>query len=307
MELRDLEYFLAVIESGSITHGASRVGRSQQAVSKGLARLERALGVRLLERTAKGVVPTVLGQSLAVRAQAMLAEAARFRREVDLATARTGGHLALGVSPIAAAKIASTAVARFRHVYPNIRVTVESGLEHHFTRTLIGGDLDLAMAASYEATDPRLIVEQIAEEPWLVAGRVGNDLIDRAESLADLRTATWIYGEVPRPLQSRIDQSFASVGLDPPKPTVATHSLEFALSLLAHSDVLAILPASIVAEHGQLSGRNFDEAGWRIPLVIMRRRRAAPSPLELKMVELIRSAAAESCPQPADVLKDKRL
>ena len=292
MELRDLEYFLAVVETGSVSHGAQRVGRSQQAISKSLARLEQSLGVRLLERTAKGIVPTVLGESLVIRAQAMLAEAARFRREVELTTARGGGHLAIGVSPIAAARIASTAVAQFRTIYPGIRVTVDAGLEHHFTRKLIGGDLDLAVAATYEAADSRLTVEEIAEEIWLVAGRAGNPLLDGADSLGDLANAEWIYGEVPRPLQLRIDQSFATVGLAPPAPAVATYSLEFALSLLARSDLLAVLPGSIVTEQRQLRGRDFEDARWRTPLVVMRRRRAAPLQLEVKMVELLRSAAA---------------
>lgn len=307
MELRDLEYFLAVVEAGSISHGAQRVGRSQQAISKSLARLEQSLGVRLLERTAKGIVPTVLGQSLVLRAQVMVAESARFRREVELTTARSGGHLAIGVSPTAAARIASTAVARFRIIYPGIRVTVDAGLEHNFSRKLIGGDLDLAIAASNDTADSRLAVEEIAEESWLVAGRAGNPLIDRARSLGDLIPAEWIYGEVPRPLQLRIDRSFASVGVEPPRPAVATYSLEFALSLLARSDLLAILPGSIVAEHRQLRGRDFEEARWRTPLVVMRRRRAAPSPLEVRMVELLRSAAIFGESHPIDVENDKRL
>lgn len=307
MELRDLEYFLAIVETGSISQGAQRVGRSQQAISKSLARLEHTLGVRLLERTAKGIIPTMLGQSLVVRGEAMLAESARFRREVELTTARGGGHLAIGVSPIAAARIASAAVAQFRTIYPGIRVTVDAGLEHHFTRKLLAGDLDLAVAASYEAAGSGLAVEEIAEETWLVAGRVGNPLIDRAASLGDLITAEWIYGEVPRALQLRIDHSFALAGLDPPRPAVATGSLQFALSLLARSDLVAILPDAIVAEHRQLRGRDFEEARWRTPLVVMRRRRAAPSPLEVKMVELLRSAAAGAKPHPVDVEKDKRL
>ena len=291
MELRDLEYFLAAIDSGSVSDGARRLGRSQQALSKSLARLEHSLGAQLIERTPKGVLPTELGKSLAVRARAMLAEAAKFHREVDVAVGRGSGHFAIGVSPIGAAGIAAPAIRRLRELFPRLRVTVEAGLETHFTKALAAGEIDLAITTGFEPADRHIMARPIGEEPWLVAGRDGHQLLADAGSLADLAGAEWLYGEVARPLQSVIDQSFTASGIDPPVPAVTTTSLVFAASFLAQSNLLAVLPRSIVARAAGLRGVDLAQGAWRSPIVALRRRRAVSSVVETRMMELLDAEA----------------
>jgi DNA-binding transcriptional LysR family regulator len=75
IELRHLRCLVAIVDNGGFTGAAAALGLSQPAVSRGLAALERALGVRLLRRTSREVVPTTAGERVLARARRLLAEA----------------------------------------------------------------------------------------------------------------------------------------------------------------------------------------------------------------------------------------
>ena len=91
MELRDLSYFLACVDSGSVTRAARRVHAAQPTISHALARLESELGARILERGARAPMRvTDAGQRLAVRARQALAALAALPD--DLAEVKRGAR-----------------------------------------------------------------------------------------------------------------------------------------------------------------------------------------------------------------------
>ena len=91
MELRQLRCLVAIVDEGTFTDAAIELGVSQAAVSRTLAALESALGVRLLRRTSREVVPTAVGSRVVARARRLLAEAD------DLVREATSGHSALRI------------------------------------------------------------------------------------------------------------------------------------------------------------------------------------------------------------------
>ena len=82
METRRLQYFLQIVDAGSISRAASIIGIAQPALSQQLAVLESEMKVRLLDRSSAGVSPTEAGRRLYVRAQAVLRQVESFRLEV---------------------------------------------------------------------------------------------------------------------------------------------------------------------------------------------------------------------------------
>lgn len=291
MELRDLEYFLAVVDTGSLTLAARQKGLSQQALSKSLARLESELGVMLLERTPKGVRVTRMGEALLTRARSIMGEMGQFRRDLDVALGRSSTQLALGVSPAAAAGIARQAIPRLQRIFPRLHLRVEPGVEPTFVRMLLAGDIDLALATSAAASDPQISCTVLGQERWVVAGRREHPLLTGATSLADLAGADWIHGPMPDGLEVRVDRYFQGLGMDPIRPRITSSSILFGLSILTSSNLLAILPRSMVVDAPGLMGRDLADGAWTTPLIVMRRRRASASAFETSLIEILTDEA----------------
>src|SRR3954453_21801134 len=99
MELRDIEYFAVIAEHGHLGRAAQALGISQPGMSKSLARLEAAVGVKLVKRTSKGVELTMEGAALQRRAQELRISLQSVTREIkDVGSGRTA-HLRIGVGP----------------------------------------------------------------------------------------------------------------------------------------------------------------------------------------------------------------
>jgi DNA-binding transcriptional LysR family regulator len=95
----DLEYFVTIVERGSLGAAAEALGVSQPSLSKCIQRLERALGVPLLVRSARGIAPTGLGEHLLHRSRHLLAELDATRRAMRELAGGGVGSVRLGLSP----------------------------------------------------------------------------------------------------------------------------------------------------------------------------------------------------------------
>lgn len=287
MDLRQLQHFIAIVEAGGQTKAAQSAGVTQQALSKSLARLEAEVGARLIERTPKGVVPTRVGVRLLESARSMIAEAGRLNRDVDALMGRGQASLVIGLSPIAAAGEIGRRVGRFQAANPGVKLEVESGLEAQFSRLLLAGALDLAVAASAEPPDPLIIAKTVGREHWVVAGRQGHPLLADAAVLADLPRARWLWGPKPAGLEAAVAASFKAADMLAPGTETRTTSLIYAMTVIPHEDLLSILPQSIVAGWPGVMHRDLGGETWSTELILMRRRRAALSRLELALIDAI--------------------
>lgn len=293
MELRQIEHFLSVVEAGSLTGAATRLGLSQQALSKSIARLEASVGGRLFTRTARGVAPTRIGELLLPHARAMLAEAGQFRRDAEALVGLGHRRLVVGLGPVAAAGLGSRAIAAVQAAFPALRMTVEAGLGDHFVDALTAGRLDLAVAAATAPVDAGILATRLYDERWVVVGRAGHPLLDRAAGLRDLHGARWLMGRLAGPLRQRIEETFRDAGLPAPDVPIETTSLLFGLAALETSDLLSILPLSLVARNPRLRILSPAEAAWTTPVVVLRRRRAVVPQSEQTLLAALERAAAD--------------
>ncbi len=154
--LRQLEYFVAVAEAGSVTGAASRVHLSQSAMSTALADLERALDVQLLVRHhARGVTLTPAGEQLLVASRRLLTQAADLQAEAqDLGSALTG-PLILGCFGVLAPYVLPELLATSAQRYPGLRLeTFEEDLDD-LADGVLSGRFELGLSYNL-AQDPRL-------------------------------------------------------------------------------------------------------------------------------------------------------
>lgn len=226
MELRQLRYFVRIVELGSVSRAAKDLYVAQPALSAQMANLESELGVRLLARSVRGVTPTAGGKTLYLHAQAVLRQVDRLRRDVAHAGALPGGPVSVGMPTSAANVLAGPLIAAVQQRYPDIQLSLVESLSGHLRELVGNGRLEMSLlfepapppgAAAREGGDLPHIhrVPLVEEELFLLSatpapsargGRV------RLEDAAAMRLVLPGRANITRQL---IDQVFAARGLAP--------------------------------------------------------------------------------------------
>ena len=145
LKLRDLDILMAVMDAGSMGKAAGRLGISQPAVSKSIVELEDALGVKLLDRSRRGVVPTAYGEALGRRGIAVFDDLRQGVEDIDFLSDPTKGEVRIGATePIMAAIIAPT-IDRMSRKYPQIYFHVVAGDTASLYRDVADRNIDFAI------------------------------------------------------------------------------------------------------------------------------------------------------------------
>lgn len=148
MELRQLRYFVRIVETGSMGPAALDLNIGVSALSQQIARLENELAIRLLQRTSRGVTPTSAG--LAFYSQAQLA--LRHADDAILAAreARLSGHVSVGMAPSTASVLGVPFINAMRESYPDVRLHLVESLSGNLERMINTRQLDLAIVFQQE-------------------------------------------------------------------------------------------------------------------------------------------------------------
>jgi DNA-binding transcriptional LysR family regulator len=120
LKLRDLDFLAALIETGTMGKAAGRLHVSQPAVSKAIADLERTLGVRLVDRSRRGIVPTPYGVAMGKRIVAIFNDLRQGVQEIDFLSDPTKGEIRIGTTEPIAAAIVTPAIDRLSREYPQM-------------------------------------------------------------------------------------------------------------------------------------------------------------------------------------------
>src|SRR5690554_6096361 len=142
--LRQVRYFVAVAESGSISRAARQLSVSQSAVTEAVKDLEGDLGTALLERSGRGVALTHRGQVF-LRSAGRILEAVADARRTLPGDDSPAGELHLGASSVVAGYILADLLARFRRAFPAIAVAAFEDSPEYLEHLLINGELDVAV------------------------------------------------------------------------------------------------------------------------------------------------------------------
>lgn len=169
MELRQLRYFVAVVQYGSMGKAALELGLVTSALSQQISRLESELSTRLLQRTSSGVIPTDAGLAFWRQAQLALrhiddaAEAARH--------ARLSGHVSVGLPPTTASVLALPFMLAMRERYPDVRLRMVESLSGHLAGMLSARQIDLAMLFTNEPAQRWSVLPLLTERLFVIGAR----------------------------------------------------------------------------------------------------------------------------------------
>lgn len=170
VDLRQLRYFLAVVEDGGFRRASRTLYVAQPAVSRTLRQLEQELGVELFNRSALGVELTDAGAEFVPLAEGILRSADE-ARDVMKGHALRNELLRVGASPLSAGELTSPIVQRFRDQHPEVEVSVGAVSFRDQTAALLDGSLDVALVRG-PVVHPEIDVTPLATEPRaLLVGR----------------------------------------------------------------------------------------------------------------------------------------
>jgi DNA-binding transcriptional LysR family regulator len=241
--LRQLQYFIAVAEEGTVSGAAQSLSISQSAVTEAIQELESDLGVRLFERHRRGLAITHKGHHFYRHAARILADVSDARRSFVQGEAATApGTLQLGVTSLVAGYVLSDLLARYRRAYPAVNVSAVEDNGDYLEHLLIGGELDVAVMVISNLRDRVALQAEIFEtSPYRLWLPLGHRLAS-----ADIIHVSDI---VPEPLiMLTVDETEENtgklLGAFSARPNVAfrTRSVEAVRSLVATGAGITLLP-----------------------------------------------------------------
>ncbi|MDO8189192.1 LysR family transcriptional regulator [Conexibacter sp. JD483] len=250
MELRQLRYFSAVARHGTFTRAAEELHVTQSALSQQVKRLEEQLGVELLQRTAGGATVTSAGADLLARADAILAEAARARADMDAHAGLLRGVVRVAADAAAALALPA-ALASFHRAHGGIRIGLRQTAATEAGGLLRTGAVDLAVASLPAAAVPDGIrADALADEPLHAIAAPGDPLATAGElEVWALRERPFVLPEPGSALRELVTAACEQAGFGP----VPLFELgdPAAVRQLVHAGLgVSLVPASWLAAPG---------------------------------------------------------
>ena len=254
LKMRQIRLLVALDEQRTLHRAAAALSMSQPAATRLLGDLERLLGLRLFERSARGIVPNAYGQSLVRHARMVLAALDHARDEMNALVAGTTGKVTLGTLLVAAPVLVPRAVARFKERHPNHTVSVREGTSAALLASLQRGEIDLVVGRpSAELKGDALRFESFYSEPMRVVARRGHPLARRRSlKLAALAKATWIVPTPEAAYRARLEGAFRQAGVEPPLRLVESMSILVNTTLVQETDMLSVMPRDVAAHYARL-------------------------------------------------------
>ncbi|MEV0414765.1 LysR family transcriptional regulator [Streptomyces sp. NPDC050448] len=247
MSLRQMEYFLTVVEESSFTRAAEALHVTQPALSHQVKALERSVGGELLERMPRGVRLTPMGRAFLPHAQLAVRSAKQAERAARAAAGATGGELHLATVHAVAVGLLPGIAARWRSLHPGVRLVLrEYASTEALEEQLERGVADLAVGPEPKAwTGPVLPVDR--EELVLVVP-FDDPLAGRGSvRLAELADRDWIRCAMEPSVQGRafLDWACGTAGFTP-RTVLRTEHTSTAVRMAAAGVGIVVAPAHTV-------------------------------------------------------------
>ena len=246
MKLQDLHVLMTAVQAGSMGKAAQRLNTTQPNVSRSIAELEHALGVRLLDRHRQGIEPTEYGRALLDCGVAVFDDLRQGVKTIASLADPTAGEVRIGSTALLAASFVSALVDRLTRRHPRIVFHLVTGYMETLQGELIARNVDLLILRSAGSlADQRLNFEFLFDDSYVVVVGAQNQWAGRRRiEIADLVDELWVLPPPESVIGSIFREAFRASGRDDPRVTMVTESPHMRMSLLATGRFVTIFPAS---------------------------------------------------------------
>lgn len=240
--------FLAVVRAGGVRQAADHLSVTQSALTRRIQDLERALGVSLFERSARGMTLTAFGQALRHHAELVEMNCSYAVAEIGGLLDGAGGELRIGAGPAWAYELAPRAVAEVKRRLPGVAVHVLVRMNRHTLPMLVAGQLDVVLGGlpPVEHRAPELVHEPLIEVEHQVFASARHPLHGLARiGAVDLAAQPWVWFTEAVTGREPHRNFFKEAGLEPPVASIETNSVHFGFEVLQDARHLMQLPSTL--------------------------------------------------------------
>jgi DNA-binding transcriptional LysR family regulator len=293
MKLQDLHVLVTVMEAGSMGKAAQRRNISQPAISRSVAELEHALGVRLLNRHRKGIDATEYGRALLDCGVAVFDDLRQGVKTIEFLADPTAGEVRIGNSLVSATDFFAPVIDRLSRLYPRIVFHVMPAGPDILHRELSARSVDLVVARGgglfkdeqfgFEVLyDDLFVVLAGAQSPWARRRRI---------ELAELVNEPWTLPAPESSVTEAAMEAFRARGLDGPRVTLFTNSPELRISLVASGRFLTVAASPFRTRRPELKVLPVELPVARLPVGIVTLKNRALGPVAKLFIEHAREVA----------------
>ncbi|MEZ0072681.1 LysR family transcriptional regulator [Planotetraspora sp. GP83] len=291
MDLRHLEYFVAVAEELNFTKAARRLHVVQSAVSAAIRSLERELGVTLFERSAQRVALSDAGAALLPEARGLLEAARAVRQSVQGVDRQLGGTVSIGMLPAMPIVDLPALLGRFHREHPEVTVrlrmtgTGSSGL----AEAVASGEVDIAILAMPARPPSALAAHRLADARLVLVMHPDHPLAGE-QSVALARLAQENFVDFPPGYSTRamVDRVFAAAGLERRIP-LEVPDLTTCCAFVREGLGIAVVPEFAVVNEPGLSIVYLADTVLIWPLVLATSAARRPSAAVRALLDLVDS------------------
>lgn len=248
MNLRRLQYFVKIVDIGSLTQAADILHVAQPALSQQLATLEGEVRQQLLLRTKRGVTPTEAGKVLYRHAQLILRQCEQARADMSVAGRSLSGAVSVGLAPgTAAAKLALPLLRVVRARHPGVVLYLNETYGTTLSELVMNGRMDLAVLYGGGTAVHGLAFRPLLRERLYL---VGPDTVEPPPETVPLRMAAEMSLYLPRPynvVRKMVDDACAGIGIAP-RVVAEIESAGTLTAVIAEGLGATILPESMAQE-----------------------------------------------------------
>lgn len=304
LRVRDLYILSTVVKSGGMAKAARQLAMSQPAVSEAIANLEHLLRVRLLDRSPRGIEPTIYADAILKRSMTVFDELKQGVRDIEFLANPTTGELTIGYSNNIAHTVFPEIIERFSEKHPRVVMHVDlvpspstkylPGLRDR-TFDLILATLPSPLADDHLADESN--IEFLFDDPLVVvAGKHSPWTRRRKIDLAELVDQPWILSPPKAWSYERVAEAFNAQGLDVPRASVVTYSMDLRAKLLASGRFITVVPKSALRHGGdgdQLKMLRVEMPTRPWPVAILTLKNRTLSPVVERFIECAREVARQ--------------
>ncbi|WP_416548378.1 LysR family transcriptional regulator [Limnohabitans sp. DCL3] len=290
--LKQFRYFLAVSETSSVAAAARMISIAQSALTKSIQELEDSLGVKLFERSAKGMLLTQDGHRFQANARKVIAAVAE-AGQLDRGKPTTlSGNLTIGVTSLVAGYYLADLFAKFQRSHPSVTISVVEETPLFLEHLLINGEVDLAIMVCNALGEPQALeVEALIRSSNRVWMASAHPLAEKGELLlAECAAYPQVVLEADR-IESVTQGLWMQQGFHPPV-LMRSSSLEAVRSLVGIGAGITLLPDflyrpwTLDADHVQV--RSLRDAAPSVDVGLVWRRGSQTRMVVTEFIELAR-------------------
>jgi DNA-binding transcriptional LysR family regulator len=295
LKLRELRILLAVVKAGSMAKGAVELAISQPNVSKAIADLEHAFGVRLLDRNHHGVEPTPYGLALIKRGIAVFDELRYAVKDVAFLADPTSGELRLGCTDFAAGAV-GVAIDRMSRQYPRITFEVMAADAATLQRELRDRAIELFVGILENTLGVEdFDTEILYDDPLIVVADAQHPLGRRRSiKLAELVNEAWALPPANTVAGAYVRDAFQTNSLAVPNTIVSTYSTILRHNLVATARFITVLPKSmfeVMSDRLSLKALPVHLPATRRTMAIVALKNRTMSPIARLFIETVSAVA----------------